>query len=182
MAVDHEGPCRTGPSAWRSIHTPESNLPKLKIILFPTPVGFPAGSEVKNPPANAGDAGSIPGSGRSPAGGNGNPLQYSCLENPMDRGAWRATVRKARHEWPQYSLLPCSSSWFPCLRGSYDLPLPARPGTQNPPLSAPCLVLTPCPSQAGLLVSIYLLSLHPDILQQQASFPTTFLPFFSAYS
>ena len=47
---------------------------------------------VKNPPANAGDAGSIPGSERSPGEGNGNPLQYSCLENPMDRGAWRATV------------------------------------------------------------------------------------------
>ena len=41
----------------------------------------------KNPPANAGDVGSIPGSGRSPGGGNGNPLQYSCLGNPMDRGA-----------------------------------------------------------------------------------------------
>ena len=47
---------------------------------------------VKNPPANAGDLGSSPGSGRSPGGGNGNPLQYSCLGNPMDRGAWRATV------------------------------------------------------------------------------------------
>ena len=44
-------------------------------------MGFPGGSVVKNPPANAGDAGSIPGSGRSPGGGNGNPLQYSCLEN-----------------------------------------------------------------------------------------------------
>ena len=50
---------------------------------------------VKNLPANTGDigdVGSIPGSGRSPGGGNGNPLQYSCLENPMDRGAWKATV------------------------------------------------------------------------------------------
>ena len=50
---------------------------------------------VKNPPANAGDArdaGLIPGLGRSPEGGNGNPLLYSCLENPMDRGAWQATV------------------------------------------------------------------------------------------
>ena len=50
---------------------------------------------VKNPPANAGDIrdeGLIPGSGRSPGGGNGNPLQYSCLENSMDRGAWQATV------------------------------------------------------------------------------------------
>ena len=50
---------------------------------------------VKNPPAYAGDAGdmgSIPGSGRFPGEGNGNPLQYSCLENPVDRGAWRAKV------------------------------------------------------------------------------------------
>ena len=49
----------------------------------------------KSPPANAGDikdVGSIPGSGRSPGEGNGNPLQYSCLENPMERGAWQATV------------------------------------------------------------------------------------------
>ena len=55
----------------------------------------PGGSEVKNPPANAGntgDAGLIPGSGRSPGEGNRNPLQYSYLRNPMDRGAWRATV------------------------------------------------------------------------------------------
>ena len=50
---------------------------------------------VKNSPANAGatrDMGSVPGSGRSPGEGNANPLQYSCLENPMDRGAWQATV------------------------------------------------------------------------------------------
>ena len=48
---------------------------------------FPGGSDVKAPAYNAGDRGSIPGSGRSPGEGNGNPLQYSCLENPMDRGA-----------------------------------------------------------------------------------------------
>ena len=53
---------------------------------------------VKNPPANAGDAGSVPGSGRSPEGGNGYPLQYSCLENPMDRGAWRAIVHGVTKE------------------------------------------------------------------------------------
>ena len=47
---------------------------------------------VKNPPANAGDLSSITGSGRSTGEGNGNPLQYSCLENHMDRGAWQATV------------------------------------------------------------------------------------------
>ena len=54
---------------------------------------------VKNPSANAGDirdAGLIPGSGRSSGEGNGNPLQYSCLENPVDRGAWRATVHGVR--------------------------------------------------------------------------------------
>ena len=55
-------------------------------------MGFPGGSVVKNPPANAGNKGSIPGSGRSPGGGNGNSLQDSCLGNPMDRGAWQATV------------------------------------------------------------------------------------------
>ena len=55
-------------------------------------VGFPGSSMVKNPSANAGDPGWIPGSGRSPGEGNGNPLQYSCLENPMDRGAWWSTV------------------------------------------------------------------------------------------
>ena len=61
-------------------------------------IGFPSSSAVKNPPTNAGDAeevGSIPGSGRSPGEGNGNLFQYFCLENPMDRGAWRATVHGA---------------------------------------------------------------------------------------
>ena len=50
-------------------------------------VGYPGGSVVKNPPANTGDSGLIPGSGGTPGEGNGNPLQYSCLGNPMDRGA-----------------------------------------------------------------------------------------------
>ena len=66
------------------------NLKKKKSTIIVT--CFPV---VKNLPANAGDArdtGSIPGSGRSPGGGNGNPIQYSCLENSMDRGAWQATV------------------------------------------------------------------------------------------
>ena len=54
--------------------------------------GFPYSSVGKESACNAKDLGSIPGSGRSPGEGNGNPLQYSCLENPMDRGAWRATV------------------------------------------------------------------------------------------
>jgi len=51
-------------------------------------LGLPGGSVVKNPPASAGDADSITGLGRSPGEGNDNPLPYSCLENPMDRGAW----------------------------------------------------------------------------------------------
>ena len=58
-------------------------------------MGFPGGTALKNPSANAGearDAGSFPGLERTPGEGNGNPLQYSCLENPMDRGAWRAIV------------------------------------------------------------------------------------------
>ena len=57
---------------------------------------------VKNLPANAGDArdaGSIPGSGRSPGVGNGNPLQYSCVENSMDRGAWQPTVHGVAKSW-----------------------------------------------------------------------------------
>ena len=57
--------------------------------------GFPGDSMVKNLPANAEDPGWIPGSGRSPGGGNGNPLQFSCLENRMDRGAWQTTVHGA---------------------------------------------------------------------------------------
>ena len=60
---------------------------------------FPGEAVIKNPPANAGDMGSISGSGSSPGEGNGNPLQDSCLENPMDRGAWRATVHGVTKSW-----------------------------------------------------------------------------------
>ena len=63
---------------------------------------FPGGPVVKNPPANAGargDVGSVPGSGRSPGEENGNPLQYSCLGNPMDREAWRAAVHGVTKSW-----------------------------------------------------------------------------------
>ena len=57
-----------------------------------TLTGFPGGSNGKESACNVGDPGSVPGSGRSTGEGNGNPLQYSCLENPMDRGAWEAAV------------------------------------------------------------------------------------------
>ena len=60
--------------------------------------GFPGDSVVKNPPANVGDAGSISGLGRPPGEGNSNPLQYSCLGNPMHRGAWWAKVYVAAKE------------------------------------------------------------------------------------
>ena len=69
------------------------------VLFIPgTRIGFPGGSVVKNPPANAGDSGLISRSERSPGEGNGNPPQYSCLENPMHRGAWRATVHGGHKE------------------------------------------------------------------------------------
>ena len=64
-------------------NTYKNNIPPLSRIHI-----FPGGSAAENPLANAGDLGSMPGSGRSPGEGKGNPLQYSCLENPVDRGAW----------------------------------------------------------------------------------------------
>ena len=60
--------------------------------------GFPGGSEAKASACKAGDQGLIPGSGRSAGEGNGNTLQYSCLENPMDRGAWWATVHRVHKQ------------------------------------------------------------------------------------
>ena len=66
---------------------------------------FPGGSVVKNSPANAGDAGSVPGSGKSPGEENGNPFQYSCLGNPMDRGTWVATVQEVAKESDMTQLL-----------------------------------------------------------------------------
>ena len=65
--------------------------------------GIPGGSVVRNPAAGAGSTGSIPGPGRSPGGGHGNPLQYSCLENPIDRGAWWATVHEVTKSRTQLS-------------------------------------------------------------------------------
>ena len=75
-------------------------------------MGYPGDTVVKNLPANAGDAtdtGLIPGSGRFPGAENGNPLQYSCLKNPMDRGAWQATVQRVTksqtHKAKKHSLI-----------------------------------------------------------------------------
>ena len=71
---------------------------KIQLLKAEVSMGFPLGSVVKNLPANAGDTGLIPGSGRSSEGGHGNPLQYSCLGNPSDRGAWWATCEVSEDE------------------------------------------------------------------------------------
>ena len=66
-------------------------------------MAFPGGSDGKECPCNEGDPGSIPGLGRYPGGGHGNPLQYSCLENPVDRGAWWAALHRVTKRWAQLS-------------------------------------------------------------------------------
>ena len=68
---------------------------------------------VKNPPANTGDTrdtGSIPGLGRSPGGGHGYPLQYSCIDNLVDRGAWQATVHRVAQSWTRLKQLSMQSN------------------------------------------------------------------------
>ncbi|XDA80437.1 hypothetical protein R6Z07F_010419 [Ovis aries] len=70
---------------------------------FPVFLGFPSGSDGKESAINAGDLGLIPGLGRSSGEGHGNPLQYSCLENPHDRGAWWATVYRVTKSWTRLS-------------------------------------------------------------------------------
>ena len=64
---------------------------------------LPDGSDGKEPACNVGDLGSVPGLGRSPGEGHGNPLQYFCLENPMDGGSWRATLHVVTERWTQLS-------------------------------------------------------------------------------
>ena len=86
---------------------------------------------VKNPPASSGDVramGSIPGSGRSPGEGHGNPLQYSCLENPMDRGAWRDTAHRVTKSWTWLKWLRMMTErslhhfgWLPAVHGIKSL-------------------------------------------------------------
>ena len=66
-------------------------------------VKYLGGSDSKESACNVGDLGSVPGLGRSPGGGHGNPLQSSCLENPMDRGAWFATVHGVEKCWTRLS-------------------------------------------------------------------------------
>ena len=70
----------------------DSVIKRNRILINATSLDFPGGSDGQVSAYNSGDPGSIPGMGRSPGEGNGNPLQYSCLENPMDRGVWVTTV------------------------------------------------------------------------------------------
>ena len=104
------------------------------------PLGFPAGSVVKNPPANAGDADSTPGSGRSSGEGNGNPHQYSCLGNPMNRGACGGAkesdmTQQLNNNNPSCGLwvgaICFSSSWLPSSKtaraGQVLIPLHSDP-------------------------------------------------------
>ena len=94
------------------------------------PWGFPGGSEVKETASNAGDPGSIPGSGRSPGEGNGNPLQYFCLGNPMDGGAWWPTVHGVAKSWTRLS--DFTSLHFYCLEYSSILSQNTSSQTQRP--------------------------------------------------
>ena len=81
-------PCTEESVGYSPWNHKESDMTEIQIALF----DFPGGSVGKESACNVGDLGSIPGSGRSPGEGNGNPLQYSYLENFMDRGAWMATI------------------------------------------------------------------------------------------
>ena len=82
-------------------------------------MGFPSGSDGEESTCNVGHLGSIPGLGRSPGEGNGNPLQYSCLENPVDRGAWWATIYRVTQSWTQlkrFSTHACTDTHYIFLR------------------------------------------------------------------
>ena len=127
---------------------------------------IPGGSVVNNPPANAGDTrdlGSIPGSGRFPGVGHGNPLQYSCLENSIDRGAWQATVHRAEKSWTQLSgwahthILTQGYLWT----SLYD------------PMDKPCLTLPAC----CLIVTTGGWPLHPWKLSRTPSKCATSNPY-----
>ena len=91
--AEHSQPRTAVRMLWAG-RNPKEGGSHLLSCTIPDGFGFLGSSVIKNPPANAGDVGLIPGSGRSPGEGHGNPIQYSCLENPMDRGAWWATVHR----------------------------------------------------------------------------------------
>ena len=110
----------TTPGGWRE---PGSQLEGLDLHtshphLHLGNLGFPGGSDGKESACSAGDTGLIPGLGRSPGEGNGNPLQYSCLGNPMDRRAWRVTVHGAAKESDVTKCLNNGNNWR--IRGGFS--------------------------------------------------------------
>ena len=116
-------------------------------MILGLPQGF-SGRESSCSAGDAGDLGSIPGLGRSPGRGNSNPLQYSCLENPMDRGAWRATahgVTKSQTRLSTHATLPVRTSPVP------GLPFCSGSGLQ-PSLSGPALLWQPSATCVGVLI------------------------------
>ena len=102
LDIPNKGQSKTFHLLYKTIHPQRSfrklNLLKTFTMMYSVLWGFPGGSVVKNTPANAGDAVSIPGSRRSPGEGNGNPLQYSYLGNPIHRGTWWTTVHEVTKE------------------------------------------------------------------------------------
>ena len=113
---------------------------------------------VKKPPANAGDVGSTPGSGRSPGGGHGKPLQYSCLENPMERGAWSTTFHRVTKHGTQLKQLSTHTHTLQVA------PLPQGLFQPIPVTSSPFLSCTFCMRPYGLHECISMLhgrSCHP---------------------
>ena len=158
-------PCPGGPqlpSLLFSLHT-TSHLPTfvthpliLLSVVFPTRTETSKGEDwmaqvVKNPPANAGDSGLIPGLGRSPGEGNGNPLQYSCLGDPMDRGAWRGLGSQSWTQLSGWSYNNTEGWGFRLVRLSVSRPRtgwsPSGSAQEPPrsfhkvPESSPCAVL-----------------------------------------
>ena len=134
-------------------------------------IGFPGSSDGKESACNAGDLGLIPGLGRSPGGGHGNPLQYSCLENPMDRGAWQATD----HEVPksQTQLTKHTTEWLSTAQEylckghlSKFWPWLGLPSVLNPPAASqfppiwPKALLFGCTPWQGILVPVCVCGSH----------------------
>ena len=87
---------------------------RLTYMVLQSSGGFPGGSDGKESTCNAGDPGSIPGPRRSPGEGNGNPLQYSFLGNPMARGAWQATIQGVTNSWTQLSTHTHTQAFIVC--------------------------------------------------------------------
>ena len=130
----------------------QENIYFIGLLWASASLGFPGGSEGKASACSARDLGSIPESGRSPGEGNGNPLQYSCLENPMDRGAWQATVHRVANSQTRLSnftflFLSCSLFLFSDQVVSHSLWLH---GLQHTRLLCPPLSPGVCPSSCPL--------------------------------